>query len=68
MAEYGTGGAQRETGVLGDGRWWNRKGWGWLLTVEEGNQFVASALGAQCKGDSRKTMNGVEPKENIIVL
>jgi hypothetical protein len=38
------------------------------LTIEERNKFLASALGAQSKRNCRKTVDGIEPKENIIVL
>lgn len=38
------------------------------LTVEEGDQLLARALGAQGEGDSRKAVDGIEAQEDIVVL
>lgn len=38
------------------------------LTIEKRDEFLASALGAQGKGDGRKAMDGIEAEENVIVL
>ena len=44
-------------------------GLGWAeLTVEKRNQLLASALGAQGKGNSRKTVNSIESEEDVVVL
>lgn len=37
-------------------------------TVEEGDQFLPSALGAQGEGDGRQTSDGVEAEDDIVVL
>lgn len=37
-------------------------------TVEEGNQLLPSALGAQGQGDGRQTSDGVEAEDDIVVL
>lgn len=37
-------------------------------TVEERNEFLPSALGAQGKGDGRETSNGVQAEDDIVVL
>lgn len=38
------------------------------LTIEEGDELIAGALGAQGKGDGREAVDGIEAKQDIIVL
>lgn len=37
-------------------------------TVEEGDELLSSALGAQGQGDGRETSNGIEAEDDIVVL
>lgn len=37
-------------------------------TVEEGDELLSSALGAQGQGDGRETSNGIEAENDIVVL
>lgn len=37
-------------------------------TVEKGNQFFASALGAQGKGDGGEASDGIQAEDDIVVL
>lgn len=37
-------------------------------TVEEGDELLPSALGAQGQGDGRKTSDGIETEDDIVVL
>jgi hypothetical protein len=41
---------------------------GGRLTIKEWNQLLASALGAQGERDGREAMDGVQTKQNIIML
>lgn len=45
----------------------HQTGWGWL-TVEKGDELVASALRAQRKSNGRESVNRVEAKQDIVVL
>ena len=39
-----------------------------MLTIEEGDELLASALGAQGEGDGGETVDGIETEQNIVVL
>ena len=38
------------------------------LTIEEGNELLAGALGAKGKGDRGEAVDGIETKQDIIML
>lgn len=38
------------------------------LTIEKRNQLVAGTLGAEGESDGRETVDGIEAKENVVVL
>lgn len=39
-----------------------------LLTIEEGNELLSSALSAESKSNGRESVDGVEAEEYIVVL
>lgn len=39
-----------------------------MLTVEKGDELFAGPLGAQSEGDRAKAVNGIQTKEDIVVL
>lgn len=41
---------------------------GWYLTVEEGDELLSSALGAECERNGRESVDGIQAKEDIVVL
>jgi hypothetical protein len=38
------------------------------LTIKEGDQLLASALGAQGQGNGREAVDGIEPEQDVVVL
>ena len=46
----------------------NAKSRGCMRTVQERDQLIAGALRTQCEGDGGESANGIEAKENIVML
>lgn len=52
------------TRVLGENKNWAKT----RRTIEEGYELLPCTLGAECEGDGRETVDGVETEQDIVVL